>query len=152
MNHDRLMARMAQRIGDKRMLELARAFMTAGVMEGGLVSPADEWTPQGGPLSALVSNIVLDDLGQELERRGLRFARHADDCAPRRRAGRAEALRAAVPRKRWGEALRSRRAGGVCKPPAAAALERRGGERVRKRRDIDLVRCGSRSRTQVNRS
>ncbi len=79
-NHDRLMARMARRIGDKQMLKLVRAFLTAGVMEDGLVSPVDEGTPQGGPLSPLLSNIVLDELDRELERRGLRFARYADDC------------------------------------------------------------------------
>ena len=79
-NHDRLVARMARRIGDKRMLKLVRAFLTAGVMEDGLVSPVDEGTPQGGPLSPLLSNIVLDELDRELERRGLRFARYADDC------------------------------------------------------------------------
>ncbi len=79
-NHDRLMARMARRIGDKRMLKLVRAFLTAGVMEDGLVSPVDEGTPQGGPLSPMLSNIVLDELDRELERRGLRFARYADDC------------------------------------------------------------------------
>lgn len=79
-NHDRLMARMAQRISDRRMLKLVRAFLTAGVMEDGLVSPVDEGTPQGGPLSPLLSNIVLDELDRELERRGLRFARYADDC------------------------------------------------------------------------
>jgi RNA-directed DNA polymerase len=79
-NHDRLMARIAARIGDKRMLKLIRAFLKAGVMEGGLVSPVDEGTPQGGPLSPLLSNIVLDELDRELERRGLRFARYADDC------------------------------------------------------------------------
>jgi RNA-directed DNA polymerase len=78
-NHDRLMAKLAQRIGDKRLLELIRAFLTAGVMEDGLVSPVDEGTPQGGPLSPLLSNIVLDELDRELERRGLRFARYADD-------------------------------------------------------------------------
>ena len=70
-NHDRLMARMARRIGDKQMLKLVRAFLTAGVMEDGLVSPVDEGTPQGGPLSPLLSNIVLDELDRELERRGL---------------------------------------------------------------------------------
>jgi RNA-directed DNA polymerase len=79
-NHDKLMARIAQRISDKRMLRLIRAFLEAGVMEGGLVSPVDEGTPQGGPLSPLLSNIVLDELDQELERRGHKFARYADDC------------------------------------------------------------------------
>ena len=79
-NHDRLMARLAQRIGDKRLLKLIRAFLTAGVLENGLVSPVDEGTPQGGPLSPLLSNIVLDEFDRELERRGLRFARYADDC------------------------------------------------------------------------
>ncbi len=79
-NHDKLMAKLAQRISDKRMLKLIRAFLCAGVMEGGLVSPVDEGTPQGGPLSPLLSNIVLDELDQELERRGHRFVRYADDC------------------------------------------------------------------------
>jgi RNA-directed DNA polymerase len=78
-NHDRLMAKIAERVSDKRLLKLIRAFLTAGVMENGLVSPVDEGTPQGGPLSPLLSNIVLDELDQELERRGLRFARYADD-------------------------------------------------------------------------
>lgn len=79
-NHDRLMAKLAQRISDKQMLKLIRAFLRAGVLEGGLVSPVDEGTPQGGPLSPLLSNIVLDELDQELERRGHRFVRYADDC------------------------------------------------------------------------
>jgi RNA-directed DNA polymerase len=78
-NHDRLVAKIAERVGDKRMLKLIRAFLTAGVMEDGLVSPVDEGTPQGGPLSPLLSNIVLDEFDRELERRGLRFARYADD-------------------------------------------------------------------------
>jgi RNA-directed DNA polymerase len=77
--HDRLMARIAARISDKRMLKLIRAFLTAGVMENGLVSAADEGTPQGGPLSPLLSNLVLDELDRELERRGHRFVRYADD-------------------------------------------------------------------------
>jgi RNA-directed DNA polymerase len=77
--HDKLMARMATRVSDKRLLKLIRAFLTAGVMENGLVSPVDEGTPQGGPLSPLLSNIVLDEFDRELERRGLRFARYADD-------------------------------------------------------------------------
>jgi RNA-directed DNA polymerase len=79
-SHDKLMAKIAERIGDKRLLKLIRAFLTAGVMESGLVSPVDEGTPQGGPLSPLLSNVVLDEFDQELERRGLRFARYADDC------------------------------------------------------------------------
>jgi RNA-directed DNA polymerase len=79
-NHDKLMARLARRISDKRLLRLIRAFLRAGAMAGGLVSPVDEGTPQGGPLSPLLSNIVLDELDQELERRGHRFVRYADDC------------------------------------------------------------------------
>jgi RNA-directed DNA polymerase len=78
-NHDKLMAKIAERVSDKRLLKLIRAFLRAGVMEGGLVSPVDEGTPQGGPLSPLLSNIVLDELDRELEQRGLRFARYADD-------------------------------------------------------------------------
>lgn len=78
-NHDKLMARIAKRVSDKRLMKLIRAFLRAGVMEGGLVSPVDEGTPQGGPLSPLLSNIVLDELDRELEQRGLRFARYADD-------------------------------------------------------------------------
>jgi len=79
-NHDRLLAKIAERVSDKRLLKLIRAFLRAGVMEGGLVSPVDEGTPQGGPLSPLLSNIVLDEFDRELERRALRFARYADDC------------------------------------------------------------------------
>jgi len=79
-NHDKLMGQIAKRIEDKRLLKLIRAFLNAGVMENGLVSPSVEGTPQGGPLSPLLSNLVLDELDRELERRGLRFARYADDC------------------------------------------------------------------------
>jgi len=79
-NHDKLLGRIANRIEDKRLLKLIRAFLNAGVMENGLVSPSVEGTPQGGPLSPLLSNLVLDELDRELERRGHRFVRYADDC------------------------------------------------------------------------
>lgn len=79
-NHDKLMGRLAQRLPDKRVLKLIRAFLNAGVMENGLVNATTEGTPQGGPLSPFLSNVVLDDLDRELERRGHRFVRYADDC------------------------------------------------------------------------
>ena len=79
-NHDRLMASVAKRVADKRLLKLIRAFLIAGVMEDGLVSPTDEGAPQGGPLSPLLSNLVLDELDRELQKRGHRFVRYADDC------------------------------------------------------------------------
>jgi RNA-directed DNA polymerase len=78
-NHDKLMGEVAKRVEDKRLLKLIRAFLNAGVMEDGLVSPSVEGTPQGGPLSPLLSNLVLDELDRELERRGHRFVRYADD-------------------------------------------------------------------------
>ncbi|UEX77310.1 group II intron reverse transcriptase/maturase [Sediminicurvatus halobius] len=86
-NHDVLMARLARRIKDKRVLRLIRRYLQAGVMAGGVVSPRAAGTPQGGPLSPLLSNVLLDELDRELERRGHRFVRHADDvsvyvCSP----------------------------------------------------------------------
>jgi len=78
--HDKLMATLAQRISDKRVLKLIRAFLTAGVLANGVVSPMAAGTPQGGPLSPLLSNIVLDELDREVAGRGLRFVRYADDC------------------------------------------------------------------------
>jgi RNA-directed DNA polymerase len=79
-NHDVLMARVARRIEDKRILRLIRRYLQAGMMEDGVVSPRVEGTPQGGPLSPLLSNVLLDELDKELERRGHRFVRYADDC------------------------------------------------------------------------
>jgi RNA-directed DNA polymerase len=79
-NHDILMSLVAKRVQDKRVLKLLRAYLNAGVLENGLVSPATEGTPQGGPLSPLLSNLMLDVLDKELERRGHRFVRYADDC------------------------------------------------------------------------
>src|ERR1019366_9785655 len=79
-NHDILMGLIAKRVADKRILKLIRGFLTAGAMEGGLGSPTEEGTPQGGPLSPLLSNLMLDVLDKELEKRGHRFVRYADDC------------------------------------------------------------------------
>ena len=79
-NHDVLMARVARCIKDRRVLLLIRRFLQAGMMEGGLVSPRTEGTPQGGPLSPLLSNVLLDELDKELERREHRFVRYADDA------------------------------------------------------------------------
>jgi RNA-directed DNA polymerase len=79
-NHDVLMGLIAKRVADKRILKLIRGFLSAGVMEGGLVSPTEEGTPQGGPLSPLLSNLMLDVLDKELEKRGHHFVRYADDC------------------------------------------------------------------------
>lgn len=89
-NHDVLMARVARKISDKQLLKLIRAYLRSGIMEGGVVEPRTEGTPQGGPLSPLLSNILLDDLDKELEARGHRFCRYADDCnvyVKSRRAG-----------------------------------------------------------------
>jgi RNA-directed DNA polymerase len=79
-NHDRLMARVAERVKDKRLLRLIRSYLNAGIMDDGLVGPRTEGVPQGGPLSPLLSNLVLDELDKELERREHRFVRYADDC------------------------------------------------------------------------
>lgn len=79
-NHDMLMARIARVIKDKKILLLIRSYLKAGVMKDGLVKPSEEGTPQGGPLSPILSNILLTDFDKELERRGHKFCRYADDC------------------------------------------------------------------------
>jgi len=86
-NHDVLMSRVARQVKDKRVLKLIRRYLEAGMMEGGVTSARTEGTPQGGPLSPLLSNILLTDLDRELGKRGHSFCRYADDCAPRRREG-----------------------------------------------------------------
>jgi RNA-directed DNA polymerase len=89
-NHDMLMARVARVVKNKRVLRLIRAYLNSGVMRGGVVQETEEGTPQGGPLSPLLSNIMLDDLDKELEKRGHKFVRYADDCniyVKTRRAG-----------------------------------------------------------------
>jgi RNA-directed DNA polymerase len=82
-NHDILMSRVARRIGDKRLLLILRRFLQAGMMQDGVCVAREEGTPQGGPLSPLLANLLLDDLDQLLDSRGHRFCRYADDCAPR---------------------------------------------------------------------
>jgi RNA-directed DNA polymerase len=79
-NHDMLMGRLAKRIKDKRMLRLIRGYLNAGIMVDGVVMARDNGTPQGGPLSPLLANVLLDDVDRELEKRGHRFVRYADDC------------------------------------------------------------------------
>ena len=100
-NHDKLMGRIAQRVEDKRLLKLIRAFLNAGVMEDGLVSPSVEGTPQGGPLSPLPSNLVLDELDRELEARGHRFVslcgRLQHLCAQRAGGATGDGQREAIP-------------------------------------------------------
>lgn len=79
-NHDILMSKVARKIKDKKILLLIRRYLQAGVLEKGLLKPSEEGTPQGGPISPLLSNIMLDDFDKELKKRGLRFVRYADDC------------------------------------------------------------------------
>lgn len=79
-NHDILMSRLARHVKDKRFLRITRAFLNAGLMQNGVCVARSEGTPQGGPLSPLLANLLLDDLDKELEKRGHRFCRYADDC------------------------------------------------------------------------
>lgn len=102
-NHDLLMGKLAQKIDDARVLKLIRRYLEAGMMEAGLVRPRSEGTPQGGPLSPLLSNIMLTELDRELERRGHAFCRYADDCNVYVRSQRAgERVLASLTRFLWG--------------------------------------------------
>jgi retron-type reverse transcriptase len=83
-NHDLLMGRVMRVVKEKRVHKLIRAYLEAGVMMNGVVMESEEGVPQGGPLSPLLSNIMLDDLDKELEKCGHKFVRYADDCVPRR--------------------------------------------------------------------
>ncbi len=87
-NHDKLMELLRNRIKDQRILDIIRRYLNAGMMEHGLYSTLESGVPQGGPLSPILSNLVLDVLDKELERRGHKFVRYADDCAPRKLAKR----------------------------------------------------------------
>lgn len=98
-NHDILMSRVARKVRDKRVLKLIRAYLQSGIMSQGVCVRSEEGTPQGGPLSPLLANILLDDLDKELEKRGLHFCRYADDCniyVKTKRAG--ERVKASVTR------------------------------------------------------
>ena len=96
-DRDILMGLVSKRVGDRRLLRLIRGFLSAGVLADGLVGPTDEGVPQGGPLSPLLSNLMLDVLDRELARRGHRFVRFADDCNIYVRSRRAGALPAQLP-------------------------------------------------------
>jgi hypothetical protein len=138
-NHQRLMARLAQRVSDRRLLVLIGRLLTAKVvLPDGVVIATEEGVPQGSPLSPLLSNIVLDELDSELARRGHRFVRYADDCVPRtlkedrcrRRFCRMRCCTRDEGARPWGlVALRGRPAGGGRKPPRGAPVKSRGAER-----------------------
>jgi group II intron reverse transcriptase/maturase len=102
-NHDVLMGRLAKRIEDKRMLRLIRRYLEAGVMTGGVVIERHEGTPQGGPLSPLLANVLLDEVDKELEKRGHAFVRYADDCNVYVRSRRAGERVLTFPRKKYGD-------------------------------------------------
>ena len=133
-NHDLLMARVRRKVRDNRMRKLIRAFLSSGVMIGGLTQPTEKGTPQGGPLSPLLSNILLDELDKELEKRGHCFCRYADDCVPRT-TDRTMILFACVTAKpmRETKAPRDRLTGAGLKSPLAAVVKSHGRERRRKR-------------------
>src|ERR1700680_2236518 len=145
-SHDKLMGQIAKRVEDKRLLKLIRAFLNAGVMENGLVSPSVEGTPQGGPLSPLLSNLVLDELDRELERRGHRFVRYADDCVPRTH-------RRKEVRNCWRDGGSSSGAGrqGQASNHRKLRRSKAGVVSVAEKAGLDPVRYGSERRARANR-
>jgi group II intron reverse transcriptase/maturase len=149
-HHDRLIARLGQTIPDKRILRLVGMILRSGIMANGLVTPSTEGAVQGSPLSPLLSNIVLDELDKELERRGLEFCRFADDCVPRRHAG-----GRSPPCSHAAQEMRA----GPSKPPYrrrlqtthCCCLQERWWCASWEKAGRDPVRYGPWSRTQVNR-
>ena len=124
-NHDVLMDRLAKRIDDKAVLRLIRRYLAAGIMDGGVVMERYEGTPQGGPLSPLLANVLLDEVDRELERRGHRFVRYADDCNVYVRSRKAGVLSAALQKPPQPHAHR-RNAGAVQLLEDAQASKKRG--------------------------
>ena len=131
-NHDVLMGRLAKRIEDKRMLGLIRRYLEAGIMANGVVMERHEGTPQGGPLSPLLANVLLDEVDKELEKRGHAFVRYADDCnvyVRSKRAGeRRDGAAAAALREAPAASQRVEERGGAAVGPQIPGLQLLGGQ------------------------
>jgi len=131
-NHDILIGRLQKRIGDAGVIRLIRAYLNSGLMAGGVVLQRDEGTPQGGPLSPLLANVLLDEVDKELECRGHCFVRYADDAnvyVRSRRAGAGDGAAAAAVRQVAPEGQRGEERGGECVWPQVPRLQLLGGRR-----------------------